>query len=686
MGKGFWLSALAVLALNNPLYAYATKPVRIEKTDSGAKNITIQPDYSAPTVTHPWMTLKAYEIYQTSSAPEEYKAELTRYLKEIVEASVVEDGPLAPVEKDPFISVEDDALRKTVLGRTSDHFINPQRPEGLKGLYYLGSQRQDSLTYAKQLWGKAVTAYRNGAKETAFTYLGRIAHLLEDAGSPAHVFLVDHSLPGISTFDPKAIGDNPLHLIDSGDPFELWCAGFNTTKAKIEGQRILALPLEDVVKSKSPVLGKNLEELFVEQANAILNPSDQKVSEILKRHYRLEDKGNGSYAEGGYSIDDDEGVYLANALIPDIAARAAGLYHTFMEEASKSATLYSGIALNLEFEDNGVEKTCKEWLERFKNNDENNFLPSIPDIYTAAQYADAETIGKIRELLRKTPLANTIVTFDSLEGVIAHNVGSKRERFRRVKIPVYRHFIDPLGEEDEYSVIRDILWTDEGLAFMQALLDTTDNADTIEETFERLGGVYMGKIRLSTPELSGKRGRKEFPLQNVCIQAFKSRFEIYMVRESKEIKYTALSARNAKFSYPANYHVQPVDVVRRSLGLLQDGKLSVMERLYGSRVLNDTSNKLTMQRAIQDAYNKYSQRDPVIFGQPGAGGPKEFKIEIIEANTEFKDDKARVTGMYRVDTMPGFEDKFGLYPNKFIDEKLNIFFVRENGRWRIDSF
>lgn len=44
----------------------------------------------------------------------------------------------------------------------------------------------------EKLWDKAVTAYRAGNKEQAYTYVGIILHYVQDMGVPAHAFHVIH--------------------------------------------------------------------------------------------------------------------------------------------------------------------------------------------------------------------------------------------------------------------------------------------------------------------------------------------------------------------------------------------------------------------------------------------------------------------------------------------------------------
>ena len=74
---------------------------------------------------------------------------------------------------------------------TSQHFWNPDNPDN--GNYNDGLSLFDSsYTRAQKFYNEAKEYYRNGDKNRAYYYLGRVAHLLEDATVPAHVHLDQH--------------------------------------------------------------------------------------------------------------------------------------------------------------------------------------------------------------------------------------------------------------------------------------------------------------------------------------------------------------------------------------------------------------------------------------------------------------------------------------------------------------
>ena len=119
----------------------------------------------------------------------------------------------------PFLSVTSDfnlgddtitaSAEEDIRSRPKNHFWQPDTPE--IGFYNDGIntrknplasfQNQDSsYTTAKNLWtAKVIPLYLKGNINESYYWLGRIAHLLEDASQPSHVHLDCHP-------DSSAIG------------------------------------------------------------------------------------------------------------------------------------------------------------------------------------------------------------------------------------------------------------------------------------------------------------------------------------------------------------------------------------------------------------------------------------------------------------------------------------------------
>ncbi len=72
----------------------------------------------------------------------------------------------------------------------SHHFYDPDIPtDDTNGL----CDSQGAAARAQTYWNNAISAYKNGVKNTAYWYLGKIAHLLADLSVPAHVHRDPHT-------------------------------------------------------------------------------------------------------------------------------------------------------------------------------------------------------------------------------------------------------------------------------------------------------------------------------------------------------------------------------------------------------------------------------------------------------------------------------------------------------------
>lgn len=134
---------------------------------------------------HPWMTRMAAERL-VAAYPGQYD-ELLEYLDDVAYGSREEDDFLRDGDDDP-----------TTL-RVMRHFY---RPTDELGLTYGGRLFPSSYEWAaipsegnEWDWGDGLRQYRKGELARAYTTLGHIVHLIQDATVPAHTHLDQHGPP-----------------------------------------------------------------------------------------------------------------------------------------------------------------------------------------------------------------------------------------------------------------------------------------------------------------------------------------------------------------------------------------------------------------------------------------------------------------------------------------------------------
>ncbi len=86
------------------------------------------------------------------------------------------------------------SAEEDILARPLTHFWEADNPEG--GIYQdgLGAQTSSYLRARSYFKTKVIPLYLKGDIDEAYYWLGRVAHLLEDATVPAHVHLDEHPI------------------------------------------------------------------------------------------------------------------------------------------------------------------------------------------------------------------------------------------------------------------------------------------------------------------------------------------------------------------------------------------------------------------------------------------------------------------------------------------------------------
>lgn len=138
-------------------------------------------------------------------------------------------------------------------------------------------------------------------------------------------------------------------------------------------------------------------------------------------------------------------------------------------------------------------------IRRF--NELNKVMASMPDLYEAGKTASPEVLESLRKDFKETwIISSTRIHYEksSLEAVITHYFNST------VTTPQPINLLVPF-----YNGVKldDVLETEEGLHYLQALFNTNDNAETIKKTLEKLSNKKSKDIKVWTPD---QNNRKEY--------------------------------------------------------------------------------------------------------------------------------------------------------------------------------
>lgn len=317
------------------LLAYSTDP-----TDS-SRNVTDVPPKEKRTINHRDLTFTIAEHYQTLFPSSTVSQELTQnnLFLALANGSVIEDAYIA---KDRFF-------------RFVEHFYNPDRPAGKRGLkilehaaranpalsFFSNDGSKDALSRAERLWDESLSFHRDGKLPEAYTTLGRVLHLLEDAATPEHVYLVDHGVymrqvacsdsgGAVKFYDTESdvfkhiantiksedIDWGQCVVVDKGSPYEKWCRE-NALEATLGERRREGASL------------KSLEDAFQRIASLSLHP-DERIRTLFSKLYAIGAEGNGWYASEGTP---EEWRALASSVVPPLIQYGAEVVELFRKTA-----------------------------------------------------------------------------------------------------------------------------------------------------------------------------------------------------------------------------------------------------------------------------------------------------------------------------------------------------------------
>lgn len=161
-------------------------------------------------------------------------------------------------------------------------------------------------------------------------------------------------------------------------------------------------------------------------------------------------------------------------------------------------TLYKPTIIDLLPADNGAYKTQEQWIAFF--NEQKKPMISAADVYQAGKSASDELLKSLRNDFNVSWLvSSTRNRFfgDDLSGRITQNYGSEVVTPSQTDvsvIPVYNN--TPLVQA---------LQTKEGVGYLQALLDTSDEPKEIAGTLEHLSGRSASNTVLWTPDQSSRK-------------------------------------------------------------------------------------------------------------------------------------------------------------------------------------
>jgi len=223
---------------------------------------------------------------------------------------------------------------------------------------------------------------------------------------------------------------------------------------------------------------------YAETANQLLKDEFTALESLNKAKLQLENK----FVLGARNV-------LAKAVLGEITVNKSGI--------------------DSEPADGGKRHTQKEWIAYF--NKEGEAMISAPDIYQAGKTGSDELIKSLREdFTHHWFVSSTRIKYNSnnLNAKIIHNFDSSavKQNGFDMNIPVY----------DE-TKLSEAIETKEGLAYLQALFDTNDNAGTIMNVLKRLSGKSADDTRLWT---SSQDSRKKYSERAVRFYDDSGRFRV----------------------------------------------------------------------------------------------------------------------------------------------------------------
>ncbi len=127
-------------------------------------------------------------------------------------------------------------------------------------------------------------------------------------------------------------------------------------------------------------------------------------------------------------------------------------------------------------------------------------IASCPDYYALVKSGDKKSIASVQKDLDESAVIvgdRTFYNGNSLDARIVSYYGSK------VVQPAERTLFVP--DYSNYPTLSKVLATEQGLIYIQLLLNTTDSADEIKNTLSMLSGKNSRQTRIWTPDQDGRR-------------------------------------------------------------------------------------------------------------------------------------------------------------------------------------
>ena len=162
----------------------------------------------------------------------------------------------------------------------------------------------------------------------------------------------------------------------------------------------------------------------------------------------------------------------------------------------------TNISIGLHPADNGAYRTQDQWINFF--NKQGSPMISAADVYRAGKSAPDEVLNSLRKGFDESLLVtSTRISYsgDDLSGRITQNYGSNvvnPSQTNVLVIPVYNGI--PLART---------LQNEDGVSYLQSLLNTNDDSKTIAGTLENISGRSADKIVLWTPDQDSRKRYSE---------------------------------------------------------------------------------------------------------------------------------------------------------------------------------
>lgn len=168
--------------------------------------------------------------------------------------------------------------------------------------------------------------------------------------------------------------------------------------------------------------------------------------------------------------------------------------------------------IDLNLADKDLTKSPYDWITLF--NARNEIMASMSDIYQAGKSNNQALLDSLRKDFRESVIVtSTLVKYvgHRQEATIIHNYESKLIQSVEYKlvIPVY-----------SLTLLTDVLDTNEGLKYLQALFNTNDNASQIKDTLQKLSDCPINKINAWTAPLSDRPTERFAGFSQNCDQFY----------------------------------------------------------------------------------------------------------------------------------------------------------------------